>query len=175
MSKLGNRKGPDASFTKLAVQKFPEKATLEERLDAMRGFMSAHFPKISATFAVRHRGDWKDRGKNRTMSAAGIIDVGDPDVREFVLRQIETKNLEYSFTARSCQLFARSQITPRIGILRALVSAAEMLKKEAGMHENNIEIVWDSRAVTVRKEEAFKQPKGQGLGTFRRKFTHLTL
>ena len=46
MSKLGNREGPGASFTKLAVKKFPEKATLEERLDAMRGFMRANFRRF---------------------------------------------------------------------------------------------------------------------------------
>ena len=156
------------------MKKFPENATLEERLDAMRGFMSVHFQKISATFAVRHRGDWKDRGKNRTMSAVGIIDVGDPDVREFVPKQIETRKLGMQFHGETLTI-VRARTDNAKDRISALFSATEMLKKEAGVRENDIEIVWDSRAVTVRKEEAFKQPKGQRLGTFRSKFTQLTL
>ena len=52
------KKGVDGSFTKLAVKKFPEDVPLEERIDAMRDFMARYFPKLCATFSIRHRGDW---------------------------------------------------------------------------------------------------------------------
>ena len=35
-----NRNSPDVSFTKLAVKKFPENASLEEKLRSMREFMN---------------------------------------------------------------------------------------------------------------------------------------
>ena len=108
------------------------------------------------------------------MCAVGIIDVGDPDVREFVFTQMETNKLGMQFHGETLSIL-RALTDHAKDRNIALVSAAEMLNKEAGMRENDIEIVWDSRAVTVRKEEAFKQPKGQRLGTFRSKFTHLTL
>ena len=77
-------KGVDGSFTKLAVKKFPEDVPLEERIEAMRDFMARHFPKLCATFSIRHRGDWMEKVKNRAMTAVGFIDVGDPGAREFV-------------------------------------------------------------------------------------------
>ena len=114
------------------------------------------------------------RGKNRLASAVGIIDVGDPDVREFVLRQIETRKLGMQFHGETLTI-VRALTDNAKDRNSALFSAAEMLKKDARVREKDIEIVWDSRAVTVRREEAFKQPNGQGMGTFRGKFIHLTL
>ena len=108
------------------------------------------------------------------MSAVGIIGVGDPDVREFVLRQIETKKMGIQFHGEKLSI-VRALTDNAKDPNSALFSAAEVLKKEAGVRENDIEIVWESRAVTVRKEEAFKQPKGQRSGTFKSKFANLTL
>ena len=66
---------------------------LEERLEIQRNFMLGHFPSISPSFGIKHRGDWKDRCKNRSMSRVGIIEVGDADLREFVLKTIVAKKL----------------------------------------------------------------------------------
>ena len=65
MEKLAKvKKSSDGSFTQLAVKKFQEDASLEERVEAMRDFMARHFPKLSATSSVRHRAiSWK---KGRT-------------------------------------------------------------------------------------------------------------
>ena len=57
----------------------------------------------------------------------------------------------------------------------ALFSAAELLKKDARVRENEVEIIWDARVVRVLNEEAFNQPKGKGLGMFTSKFLYLLL
>ena len=108
------------------------------------------------------------------MSAVGIIDVGDPDVREFDLKQIETKTIGMQFHGGTLSI-VRALTHSAKDSNSALFLAAEVLKKEAGVRENDIEIVWESRAVTVRKEKAFNQPKSQGLGMFKGKFANLTL
>ena len=100
------KKGVDSSFTKLAVKKFPEDVPLEERIDAMRDFMARYFPKLCATFSIRHRGDWMEKGKNRAMTAVGFIDVGDPDAREFVLREVESRKLSVKCNTKICRLCA---------------------------------------------------------------------
>ena len=51
----------------------------------------------------------------------------------------------------------------------ALFSAVELFKREAGVRESDIAINWDTRAVEVCKEEAFKQPKVHGICSFRNK------
>ena len=57
----------------------------------------------------------------------------------------------------------------------ALLSAAELLKKDVGVRENDVEIMGDTRAVRVRNEEAFNQPKVKGLGMSSWKFLHLVV
>ena len=175
MEKLAKvKKSSDGSFTKLAVKKFPEDASLEERVEAMRDFMARHFPKLSATFSVRHRGNWMEKGKNRTMTAVGFIEVGDPDVREFVLREVTSRKL--SVRCRNQNLAVVRAMTDQSKERNAaLFAAAEILKQERGVNEADVEIVWATRSVEVRKEMAFQQPKGQSLGSFCGKHGHLAL
>ena len=168
------RNSPDGSFTKLAVKKFPEDASLEERVEAMRDFMARHFPKLSATFSVRHRGNWMEKGKNRTMTAVGFIEVGDPDVREFVLREVTSRKL--SVRCRNQNLAVVRAMTDQSKERNAaLFAAADILKQERGVNDADVEIVWATRSVEVRKEMAFQQPKGQSLGSFCGKHGHLAL
>ena len=65
VAKLAKAKSVDGSFTKLAVKKFREDASLEERIEAMQDFMARYFLKFNATFDGRHRGDWMETAKNR--------------------------------------------------------------------------------------------------------------
>ena len=169
-----NRKAVDSSFTKLAVKKFPEKMPLEDRLEIMRNFMDEHFPSISASFGVKHRGDWKDRGQNRCMTGVGIIDVGDADLREFVLKTIDTKKLTMKGQGHSL-VVTRALTDKARDRNTAIFSAVELLKKKGGVSESDIVINWENRAVEVCKEEVFKQPKGQGAGSFKNKFGHVEL
>ena len=168
------RNSPDVSFTKLAVKKFPENASLEERLGSMREFMNQHFPKITATFSVRHRGNWKERGKNRAMTAVGFIDVGDADTREFVISQITARKLTLKCNTVDLKI-ARALTESAKDRNTALVSASDLLKKQVGVTSSEVVIVWETRSIEVRKQVAFKQPSGQGFGAFMNSFSHLEL
>ena len=57
----------------------------------------------------------------------------------------------------------------------ALFAAAEILKQERGVNEADVEIVWATRSVEVRKEIAVQQPKGQSLSSFCGNHRHLAL
>ena len=152
------KKGVDSSFTKLAVTKFPEDVPLEERIDAMRDFMARYFPKLCATFSIRHRGDWMENGKNRAMTAVGFIDVGDPDVREFVLREVETRKLSVKCKNQTLSI-VRAMTDQSKDRNTALFTAAALLKKERDVKEADVEIVWATRSVEVRGDVSFKQPR----------------
>ena len=103
-----------------------------------------------------------------------LDDVGDADLREFVLKTIDTKKLTMKgqghglVVTRALTDKARDRNT-------AIFSAVELLKKKGGVSESDIVINWENRAVEVCKEEVFKQPKGQGAGSFKNKFGHLAL
>ena len=90
--------------------------------------MAPHFPKLCAIFSVRHRGNWKEKGKNLAMTAVGFINVGHPDVREFVLRKVASRTL--SVKCRNHNLSVVRAMTHQSGDRNtALVTAADLLKK----------------------------------------------
>ena len=50
------------------------------------------------------------------------------------------------------------------------------MKKQAGVAENDVKIVWmGERSVTVKDIRAFSQPSGDGLGGFVGAFSHLKI
>ena len=57
----------------------------------------------------------------------------------------------------------------------ALFTAADLLKKERGVNESDVEIMWPTQSVEVRKEVSFQQQKGQSLSSFCGKHWHLAL
>ena len=98
----------------------------------------------------------------------------DPDVREFVLRDVESRKL--SLKCRNQNLSIVRAITDqREDRNAALFTAAELLKQERDVNDADVEIIWATRSVEVRKEVPFKQPKGQALGSFCGKYGHLAL
>ena len=107
------------------------------------------------------------------MSGVGIIEVGDADLREFVLKTIVAKKLAMKVQGNNLTI-TRALTDNAKERNTTILSAVELLKKE-GVRESDIVINWDNRAVEVCKEEAFKQPKGQGVGSFKNKFGHLAL
>ncbi len=168
------KKGPDLSFQKLAVKQFPKEAPLEERLASMRKFMEEHFPQIQPkSVSVIHRGPWTERGKNRVSTQVGLIDLGDADLREHVLKQIEAKKL--TVKCRGELQVTRAMTDNAKDRNTALTEAAALLRKQPGIAEKDVDLQWASRVVKVKNAEAFKQPSGRALGSFCGNFSHLTL
>ena len=175
MAKLAKgNKGVNGSFTKQAVKKFPEDVPLKERTEAMRDFMARHFPKLCATFSIRHCGDWTEKGKNLAMTAVGFIDVGDPDVREFVLREVVSRKLSVKCKNQNLSI-VRAMTDQSKDRNTALYKASALFKKERDVNEADVEIVWATRSVEVRNDVSFQQLKGQSLGFFCCKYGHLAL
>ena len=108
------------------------------------------------------------------MSGVGVIDVGDADLQEFVLNAIHAKKLTMRVQGNNLTI-TRALTDNAKERNTAIRSAVDLLKKEAGVRESDIVITWGNRAIEVCKEEVFKQPKGQGVGSIRNKFEHLAL
>ena len=175
LEKKKEKSGPDLSFQKLAVLKFPEKVCLEDRLESMRKFMDVNFPKVHVKAVhVIHRGEWRDRGKNREMTAVGMIDVGDADIREHIVHTIERKKLHVTCAGKELKV-TRAMTENAKDRNTALRNAADLLKKQAAVSEKDVEIIWESRCVKVKGTEAFKQPSGRALGSFSEAYAYLSL
>ncbi len=176
VDKLVKPKGPDLSFQQLAVVQFPENAALEDRLEAMQTFMRTQFPKVHVKgVSVIHRGDWKERGKNRSMTRVGLIDVGNADVREYIMKIIEAKNLKVPCAGKSLKI-ARAMTDNAKDRNTALTGAADLLKKQPGLSAKDVSIEWTgSRSVKAKGAIAFEQPAGRDLGSFCGAYAHLKL
>ena len=57
----------------------------------------------------------------------------------------------------------------------ARIAASDLLKKQVGVSSNGDLIAWETRSIEARKQMAFKQPSGQGLGAFMGSYAHLAL
>ena len=170
--------GPDWSFQKLAVTKFPSTVGLEERLAVMRQFMATNFPNVQAQkIEIIHRGNLQERGKNRTMTPVGLIDVGNADLREHLVKTIEAKNLKISCGGKELTV-TRAMTRSADARNKALRNAADALKEQAGLPAKDVVIEWiDSkgRGVKVKGQYAFEQPRGRDIGSFTDAYAHLKL
>ena len=177
VQKLESR-GPgkfDDSFAKLAVEGFNENAKLEDHLGAMKSFMEKNFPKIDAKFSVIHKGSWGDKGKNRKMTGVGLIDVGCPDLRELLVKTVESKGLKVQSGGKELKV-VRALTRSASDRNKAIREAADLLKKQKGLQEKDVVPEWaGDRGVKVKGMYAFKQPKGRELGAFCGAFVHLKL
>ena len=129
----------DDSFQKLAVVGFEPKMTLEHRLVAMQAYMESNFPKVDARYLVVHSWSWKDKGKHRKMTSVGLIDVGSPDVREMLMKAIESKDVKVLCQGKQLKV-ARAKTKIASDRDSALIKAADFLKKQPGT--KNITIEW---------------------------------
>ena len=170
-----NARGVDDSFRKLAVVGFDPNVGLEERLAAMKTFMSRNFPKVDARYAVIHSGSWKDKGSQRKMSKVGLIDVGCPDLRELLMKSIDSKGLKVQCGGKELKV-ARAKSQSARGRDDALYQAADLLKKQANISDKDVSIKrGETRGVELKGAFVFTQPAGIDLGTFCGEFSHLKL
>ena len=93
------------------------------------------------------------------MSRVGIIEVGDADLREFVLKTIVAKKLTMK-VQRNNLTITRALTDNAKERNTAMFSAVELLKKE-GVRESDIVINWNNRAVEVCKEEVSSSRKAK--------------
>ena len=108
------------------------------------------------------------------MTAVGFIKVPDGDTRVFVLRQIEARKLTLKCNGANMSI-VRALTETAQDTNAALISASDLLKKQAGLTDSDVVIVWENRTVEVQKQVAFQQPKGQDLGAFNTAYAHLAL
>ena len=175
MLKPKAEKAPDDSFKKLVVVGFPADMSLEARLSAMQDFMEANFPKLPASFCVKHTGPWKNHGQDRKMTRVGFIDVGCPDVRERVVQTIESKSLKIKIGGADIKV-TRARTEAATARNTALRQASDLIKNESGVNDADVKIQWTGeRGVTVSDVFAFKQPRGSDTGIFCGQYTHLML
>ncbi len=169
-------KGVDDSFQKLAVVGFEANVGMEARLAAMKTFMETNFPKIDARYSIIHSGSWKEKGRNRKMSGVGLIDVGCPDLRELLIKSIESKGLKVQSGGKDLKV-ARAKSQSARDRDGALAKASVILKKQAGVEDKDVSIERDggTRGVKVRNIFAFTQPAGVEMGSFCGEFSHLKL
>ena len=172
------KSGPDLSFQKLAVKGFPSDVGLEDRLAAMHQFMSTHFPNVHAQkIEVIHQGNWQERGKNRVMTQVGLIDVGNADLREHMVKTVEARNLKVSCGGKELTV-TRSMTRSADARNKALRNAADALKEQVGLPDKDVVIEWvDSkgRGVKVKGKYVFEQPRGRDIGSFTDAYAHLKL
>ena len=108
---------------------FP-KTTHEKRFGTLRAFIAIHFQTSQLLLPSATAADSKHCGGNRVMNAIDISNVGGPTVRKFVVDG-ETLSI-----AR-----ARLRTTPKTATMRVFL-AMWLLKKDAWLHEDVIEILW---------------------------------
>ena len=129
----------DESFSKLAVVGFEAGMSLEERLSAMKLFMEKNFPKVDARYTIIHRGSWKEKGKHRTMTKVGLIDISCPDLRESLMRSIDSKGLKVHIAGKNLNV-ARAKSQSARDRDDALFKAADLMKKQPDVTETYISI-----------------------------------
>ena len=165
----------DDSFKKLAVLGFEAKVSLQDRLAAMKRFMESKFPNVEARYSVIHTGSWKEKGKNRKMSSVGLIDVGCPDLREHLIKSIESKGLKMPCSGKDLKI-ARAKTKSASDRDGALKKACDLLKKQAGVQDHDVSIEWvGSRGVKLKGVFVYTQPNGNEKGSFVGNYAHLTL
>ena len=139
----------------------------------MKAFMEMHFPTVDARYTVIHLGSWKEKGKHRKMTGVGLIDVGNPDIREMLMKIIESKDLQLPSHGKNLNL-RRAKTQSASDRDMALVKAAELLKKQPGTTDVCIE--WaGSRGVKVAGVYAYSQAVGKDVGNFVGTFAQLQL
>ncbi len=109
------------------------------------------------------------------MTRVGLIDVGNADVREYIMKIIEAKNLKVPCAGKSLKI-ARAMTDNAKDRNTALTGAADLLKKQPGLSAKDVSIEWTgSRSVKAKGAIAFEQPAGRDLGSFCGAYAHLKL
>ena len=110
------------------------------------------------------------------MSGVGLFDVGCPDLRELLIKSIESKGLKVQSGGKDLKV-ARAKSQSARDRDGALAKASVILKKQAGVEDKDVSIERDggTRGVKVRNIFAFTQPAGVEMGSFCGEFSHLKL
>ena len=107
------------------------------------------------------------------MTGVGLIDVGCPDLREMLMKTIESKDLKLVCRGKNLKVRrAKTQSASERDI--ALMKAAGLLSKQPGTTDVSIE--WSgNRGVKVAGVYAYTQAVGKDVGNFAGTFAHLQL
>ena len=155
---------PDDSYQMMAVYGFEKESGLEERLNAMRGFMSTHFPAVPvADMSIIFTGSYKEG--NRVPTRTGYIKFGSGDIRDYVMKKIEGSSLKMKCGGKDLDIrkWRSKAATDRNG---ALKKACDLIKAKVE-DPSKVKIEWvGERGVTIDGVYGFVQGPGNGMGEF---------
>ena len=136
--------------------------------------MNANFAGILVKdMSMFYRGSFKE--KTRSITRTGYIEFSSSDVRNVVWTKIEGSGVKCQHMGKGLDI---KRATPPAAAKRnkALASASDLLKKQAGIQDADVVIQWTGeRGVTVKNIYAFTQPPGDSLGAFTGTFSGLAL
>ena len=172
---LKSKRGPDDAFKRIVFLGLPN-VSYEKRVEHMSSFMKSKFPGVQCNCSVYFRKG--DSNKDRVMTNTGFAEFVSSDVRDLVLKQMESNTDGFKFVIDGKEVAVRRARTRRATERNtALRKAAETLTKLAEM-DGDVEIEWGrdgaQRGVKVKGSYAFLQPS-EGLGSFSGEFEHLDL
>ncbi len=163
---------PDASFKRIVFKGFPEKISLDDRLECMKHWMEKNFPKIDFTYGVFHKGSFKD--KSRKISGVGYAECTSSDIRDAVMDRVESGKIQGPSIGGKILEVAKARSQSATDRNVALIEASDLLKEQPGLAAKDVRIEWKGvRGVLVKGEYAYKQPPGKELGGFIGDFAYL--
>ena len=172
---LKSKRGPDDAFKRIVFLGLPN-VSYEKRVEHLSSFMKSKFPGVQCNCSVYFRKG--DSNKDRVMTNTGFAEFVSSDVRDLVLKQMESNTDGFKLVIDGKEVAVRRARTRRATERNtALRKAAETLTKLAEM-DGDVEIEWGrdgaQRGVKVKGSYAFLQPS-EGLGSFSGEFEHLDL
>ena len=175
VEKLMKQSKPDTSHQKISFLGLP-KLPLEDRIAAMRDFMKTKFPKIMVKDCSVFFRFVKDK-KIFEETNTGYVEFSSTAVRNHVFGLIQGDQAQFQCTIGGKSIDLKKTRTKNAKDRNtALTEAADLLKKQPGVTEADVHIVWTgNRGVKCKEAFAFQQPPGSALGEFMGNFHELEL
>ena len=165
-------KGPDEGFKRIVFKSFPEKISLDDRLDCMKEWMRRNFSKIDFSMNVIYTGSFKD--KNRKMTGVGYVQFPSSDIRNAVFDRFESQKIDPPKIGGKSLKVERGRSRIAGDRNKALREAADALKELPDVNKESVDIKWiGKRGVTINEVFAFEQPPGKDLGKFVGEYSRL--
>ena len=124
---LKSKRGPDDAFKRIVFLGLPN-VSYEQRVEHMSSFMKSKFPGVQCNCSVYFRKG--DSNKDRVMTNTGFAEFVSSDVRDLVLKQMESNTDGFKLVIDGKEVAVRHARTRRATERNtALRNASETLKK----------------------------------------------
>ena len=180
VEQLTKKSKPDDSYKRISFMGLP-KLSLDDRVSALRDFMSTKFPKILIKdCSIFYRFDREKKTYEATNT--GYVEFSSPAVRDHVIKLIEGDAVQFKCVVGGKTVDVKRTRTKNAADRNAaLRKAAELIKEKVGTtNADSVTITGlkpgtGDRGVKFKEIVAFSQPSGSGLGEFLGDFCDLTL